>query len=124
MKINDIVFTNHAIERLKERGISGDLAWQTVKHPDKSYPGKEKSTTEFVKIFNTHEVTAICKKNNIGEWVILSAWIDPPLQGTKDFAKREKYLRTLDRNKSLDKKMKSSGFWGKLWITMRKQLGF
>lgn len=123
MKINDIVFTNHAIERMQQRGISGDWAWQAVKSPDSTHPGKEKHTTEFKKKFGNHTVTAISKKNDIGEWVVLSVWMDPPLLGTKDYMKDEKYKRKMEKIRSLDKKMEKASFWGKMLITLRKQLG-
>lgn len=123
MKTSDIVFTNHAVDRMKERGIAGNLAWEAIINPDKKSAGKEKYTTEFVKQFDTYKITAIGKKNERGSWVILSVWMDPPLQGTADYRNREKYLKGLDRKKRLDKKMATSGFWGKMWLTFRKQLG-
>ena len=123
MKITDVVFTNHAIERMSQRGISGDWAWQSVKQPDTTNPGKEKHTTEFMKRFSAHTVTTIAKKNDIGEWVVLSVWMDPPLKGTVDYSKREKYHKKLEKNRQLDRKMERASFWGKMWIAFRKQLG-
>lgn len=123
MKITDVVFTNHSIERMKQRGISGDFAWQTIKTPDSKNPGKEKYTTEFVKKFDQHFVTAVAKKNDIGEWVVLSVWVDPPLPGTGDFAKKEKYKRDHQHMRNMDRKMEKASFWGKLWLAFRKQVG-
>lgn len=123
MKVSDIVFTNHSIERMKSRGISGDWAWQTVKTPDSTSPGKEKYTTEFKKRFGSHTVTAIGKKNDIGEWVVVSVWMDPPLPGTDDYYKKAKYNKKMEKQRTLDKKMEKASFWGKLFITLRKQLG-
>jgi hypothetical protein len=123
MKINDVVFTNHAIERMRQRGISGDWAWQSVKRPDITTPGKEKHTTEFGKEFGNHKVTTVAKKNDVGEWVVLSVWMDPPLAGTRDFRDNEKYKRKVEKVKSINKKMENSSFWGKLWLTFRKQIG-
>lgn len=124
MKINDIVFTNHSIERLKERGITGEMVWQAVKVPDTKSPGKEKHTTEFIKRIGDRKVVCIGKKNDIGEWVILSAWMDPPLEGTKDHKKRKNYLREIEKNKEYLKKMEKASFFGKLWLTFKKQAGF
>lgn len=123
MKITDVVFTNHAITRMKERGISGEWAWATVKKADKNQPGKEKHTTEFIKKFGAQTITVIGKKNDIGEWVVLSVWIDPPPIGTPDHIKKQKYLKKLEKNKALDQKMEKASFWGKLWLTFRKQSG-
>ena len=123
MRVNDVVFTNHAIERMKQRGISGDWAWQTVRQPGNTHPGKEKHTTEFSKGFGEHTVTAIAKKNDIGEWVVLSVWMDPPLAGTEDFHKKEKYHKKMERARHFDKRIEKASFWGKLWYTFRKQAG-
>lgn len=123
MKINDVVFTNHAIERMRQRGISGDFVWQAVRMPDKTIPGKEKHTTEFIKYRNGHTITAVGKKNDLGEWVVLSAWIDPPLRGTADFKKKEKFSKKIEKIRELDRKMENASFWGKLWLTFRKQTG-
>lgn len=124
MKITDVVFTNHAIERMKQRGITGDWVWQTVKQPDEKRSGKEKHTTEFVRAFGKHSVIAVSKKNGIGEWVVLSAWMDPPIEGTDDFYKREKYLKKQEKNRLLSKQMERASFWKKLWLTFRKQADF
>lgn len=123
MKINDVVFTNHAIERMKQRGIKGDLAWQAVRQPDRTSPGKEKHTTEFIKYNNGHTITVVAKKNDLSEWVVVSAWIDPPLVGTADYRKREKYHRKIEKRQEMDRKMEKASFWGKLWLTFRKQIG-
>lgn len=123
MKITDVVFTNHAVERMKSRGINGDWAWQTVKHADTTNPGKEKHTTEFVKEFGNHHVTVIAKKNDVSEWVVLSVWMDPPLQGTQDYYKKVLYKNQIEKQRNFDKRMQKSSFWGKLLLTFRKQIG-
>lgn len=119
----DVVFTNHAIERMRERGISGEWAYQTVKHPDKLFSGKEKGTTEFQKQFSQYTITAIAKKNEIGEWVTLSVWMDPPLPGTKDASRKDKYLKYLRDEREFQKKYKKAGFWKRFILTALKQLG-
>lgn len=124
MKISDVVFTNHAIQRMSQRGVSGDWVWQVVKSPEISVAGKEKHTTEFTKRFGEHTVTAIGKKNDLGEWVVLSVWMDPPLAGTQDHYKKQKYHKKIERNRELDRKMQKASFWGKMWLTFRKQAGF
>lgn len=123
MKIKDIVFTDHAIQRMKERGIKGEWAFNAVKFFETTRPGKEKHTTEFIRNIEDRVLTVIAKRNDIKEWVILSAWIDPPFEWTKDHKKRQSYLKKISRIRQLDQKMATSGFWGKLLITVRKQLG-
>lgn len=107
------IWTNHALERLEQRGLSQDLAGEAFQHPDKTISGKQSGTIEYQKSFGNSLVTIICKQNERREWIILSAWIDPPLSGSIDIKKKEEYLR-----------YKKSGFWGKFWHIIKKQLGF
>lgn len=112
MKYHGLIFTNHAMQRMSERGLYHDKAWQTFTYPDKKYAGKEKDTTEFQKRFNNSWVTVIAKQNDRKEWLVLSAWITPPLPGTLDAKRRERY-----------KKYQQSGWFGKLLLTLKSQLG-
>lgn len=108
-----IIWTNHALERLSERGLSQDLAWQAFSAPDSQKPGKKAGTTEFRKRVDNATITLIAKPNDTNEWLVLSCWIDPPLYGTKDYKKKQAYLN-----------YKKAGFWGKVWYTVKSQLGF
>ena len=107
-----LIWTNHALSRLDERGLSQNLAWQTFQKPDEQLRGKNPGTTEFRKKIEQSLITLIAKPNEKGEWVVLSCWIDPPLYGTKDYHKKQAYL-----------KYKKAGFWGKVWYTLKSQLG-
>jgi hypothetical protein len=107
-----IIWTNHALARLGERGLSQEKAWETYKSPDRHFPGKQSGTMEFQKRFGSSIVTLIAKQNERHEWLVLSCWIDPPLPGTEDFRKKQNY-----------EKYRKSGFWGKVWYTIKQQLG-
>lgn len=107
------IWTNHALERLGQRGLTQDLAKQAFQHPDFSIPGKKSGTVEYQKKFGISIITVIAKQNEKNEWVILSCWIDPPLPGSIDIKKREEY-----------KRFKKATFWGKIWLAFKSQLGF
>jgi hypothetical protein len=107
------IWTNHALERLDQRGLSQDLAGRTFNAPDKSFPGKQAGTIEYQKRFGTSLVTVIAKQNEKNEWIILSCWIDPPLAGTQDHKKQQQW-----RN------YQKASFWGKMWHIVKQQLGF
>lgn len=107
-----LIWTNHALERIGQRGMTQEIVTQTFYRPDHSFSGKEPGTIEYKKRFERSMVTLIAKQNDRREWLILSCWIDPPLAGTMDAKKREQYL-----------KYKKSSFLGKLWLTLLKQLG-
>jgi len=59
----------------------------------------------------------------LGEWVVLSAWMDPPLQGTADYRKKEQYNKKMQKTRELDRKIEKASFWGKMFLTLRKQIG-
>ena len=106
------IWTNHARERLGQRGLSQQLAGETFARPDRTLSGKQPGTIEYQKRFGNSTVTVIAKKNERNEWLILSNWIDPPLPGTEDHKKREEW-----------KKYKKASIWGKIWYEIKKQLG-
>lgn len=83
------IWTNHALERLKGRKLPQDLAWKAFRYPEQTVKGKKKGTFEFIKKLDTYTITVIATQNEKREWVILSCWIDPPLEGSVDLMKHE-----------------------------------
>lgn len=110
---NHINWTSHALKRIRERDFSQEMAEQTFKNPDQVSYGKQSGTMEFIKRFGRETVTLIGRKNEKNEWVIISAWIDPPRPGTRDFYKKQKW-----------RAYQKLGFWGKLWYLVKRQIGF
>ncbi len=108
-----VIWTNHVLERMEQRQLSRDMTLKAFRSPDKSFAGKEYGTTEYQKQFGNSRVTVIAKQNEKSEWLILSTWIDPPVPGTNDSYKKNQW-----------KNYQKAGFWGKMWITFRQQLGF
>ncbi len=86
-----IILTNHAKSRLSERYLSEDKVWSTVQKPDSVTKGKQTGTLEYVRRFGPATVTAIVKESDSRDQIVLSCWIDPPVYGTKDYQKKERY---------------------------------
>lgn len=107
----NLIWTNHAIERMRNRGLSQDVAWQAFKNHDQNFEGKTKGAIEYQKRFDTFLVTVVAKRNEKNEWIIISAWIDPPFPGSADAKQKTTYHQ-----------YQKAGFWGKLWLTLKKQL--
>ncbi len=107
-----VIWTNHALQRLSDRGFTQDMALKAFNSPDSSMPGKNDGSIEYARKFNNSKITIIAKQNEKKEWIILSCWIDPPLPGSADFKKQENY-----------RKYQKASFWGKFWITLKSQLG-
>lgn len=106
------IWTNHALDRLRERGLSQDDASQAFNAPDKIAKGSEAGTTLSQKWFGKSTVSIISKQNEKGEWIILSCWVDPPLPGTEDEKRKQAY-----------KAYQKSSTGKKIWVTIKRQLG-
>ena len=69
-----IIWTNHAIQRLKERGISQPDAWATWRRPQESKYAASKGAWVFHRTYGKQRIEVVAKKNKEKEWVILSVW--------------------------------------------------
>ena len=70
----NIIWTNHAIKRMRERGIKQSDAWATWRNPQKSRYAKVKSAWIYNRIINGENIEVVAKKNEEDDWVILSVW--------------------------------------------------
>lgn len=97
----DLIFTNHAINRLYNRGLTQSDAWYTFKHPDGSLPGQTLGSQKFFKNFGDQRIEVVAKKNEKGEWVALSCW-SKYIGNGKPLIRKESLFETIIR-KALDK---------------------
>ncbi len=97
-----VIWTNHALSRLKERGISQGDAWATWRRPDQSRFATSRGAWIYYKTYKTdkfkgatgEKIEVVAKQNERKEWLILSVWSKPVYAG--DF----------------QEKNKNGGFWG------------
>jgi hypothetical protein len=111
MRYFDLIITLHAQEQIEERGLRLEEVWETFKHYTRFALGK-RGGTEFVKEFPNYTIKVEAFQNRKNEWVVKTAWRNPAIAGTKDA-----------KNKSYWKKLNKAGFWGKIWLTITRQLG-
>jgi hypothetical protein len=107
-----IIWTNHALERLTQRGFTQEMAWQTFKTAD-TRAGAKEGSTEFRKKFGSSTVSVVAKQNEKREWIVISAWVYPPIEGTEDYRKHIEY-----------KEYKKSSGLKKFFLALKKHLGF
>lgn len=107
----NLIWTKHVIQKLKERKISQDLIIQAIIIPDKTEVNRE-GAIEYRKKIQNQTVVALVKKNEKGEDVIISGWVDPPNPGTKDFKNKKRYIE-----------MQKASIFKKLWLTFLDQIG-
>ena len=69
-----VIWTNHVLQRLKERGISQSDAWATWRRPDQSRYAAAKGAWVYYKTYGNQKIEIVAKQNEKKEWVILSVW--------------------------------------------------
>lgn len=111
-KYGGLIWTNHALERLQERGLPQDLAWQAYRYPDEVQKDSYKQSTTYTKRHHQHLITIVLKENERRELIVVSAWMNPPMKGTEDYNKKQQY-----------KAYKKASFLGKLFLAIKGQLG-
>lgn len=109
----NLIWTNHALERLEMRRLPQEIAWSAFKYPDKVVDGKVPGSREYQKKYRGSLITLIAKPNERREQIVLSCWIDPPLPGTQDARKKDEWRR-----------YQKASWWMKWLLTFKRQLGF
>ncbi len=69
-----VIWTNHVLDRLKERGISQGDAWAVWRRPDSSRYSSQKGAWVYQRRFGRQTIEVVAKKTDRGEWIILSVW--------------------------------------------------
>lgn len=73
-KFGGVIWTTHAMQRMSQRGISQGDAWATWSRPDQSRYAASKGAWVYYRTFQGVKIEVVAKKNEKGEWVILSVW--------------------------------------------------
>jgi heme-degrading monooxygenase HmoA len=92
-KYLNLIFTNHAISRLYNRGITQEKAYEVFAHPDGQLEGKIPGSVKFYKSYGQQRIELIAKKNDKDEWVVLSSWAR--LKEKSSFRYQEPFLERI-----------------------------
>lgn len=76
-RFGGVIWTNHALIRLRERGIKQGDAWATFSRPQQSIRGKAPGTWIFYRDYGQDRIEVVASQNEKKEWVILSVWSRP-----------------------------------------------
>lgn len=68
------IWTNHALERLRQRGIKQGDAYATFRRPDQSRYAKSKGAWVYYRTFGDEKIEVVAKQNEKKEWIILTVW--------------------------------------------------
>ena len=82
--LGGVIWTNHALSRMHERGIKQGDAWATFQRPDTSRYAKTKKTYVYYRTWGNVRIGVVAKKNERKEWVILSVWSKPTKETKKN----------------------------------------
>ena len=69
-----VIWTNHALQRLSQRGIKQSDAWTVWRNPDQSRYAASKNAWIYYKTFDSEKIEVVAKQNENKEWLILSVW--------------------------------------------------
>lgn len=89
MKYKGVVWTNHILQRMKERGLSYDDVYWAFSKPDKSLPSAADGGHKYYRVHNGLRLAVVAKKNEVGEWVMMTCWSKQLYQGK---GKKQKHL--------------------------------
>lgn len=89
----NLIFTNHAINRLYNRGISQEKAYDVFANPDGQLAGKIPGSVKFYKGYGEQRIEVVAKKNDKNEWVVLSCWAKD--KNRKSYQCKEPFLQKI-----------------------------
>ncbi len=73
-KYGGVIWTNHALARLRERNVKQGDAWATWNRPQSSQFDATKGVWVYKKVWGDTEIEIVAKQNDKKEWLILSVW--------------------------------------------------
>ena len=69
-----VIWTNHALDRMRERGIKQGDAWATWRKPQVSTKGSISGSWVYHRNYGKDQIEVVAKQNERREWIILSVW--------------------------------------------------
>jgi GR25 family glycosyltransferase involved in LPS biosynthesis len=76
-RFGGVIWTNHALERLNQRGISQSDAFVTFDRPDDKRYAATKGAWVCTKKVGRQLIEIVTSQNERKEWVIMSVWSKP-----------------------------------------------
>src|SRR4030042_240998 len=69
-----VIWTNHALDRLRQRGIKQGDAWATWRNPEHTKKGSTPGSWVYYRNYGNTQIEVVAKQNEKHEWIILSVW--------------------------------------------------
>lgn len=72
----NLVFTNHALERIRLRSISQDQVQRVLANPDKTFPSDKPEQIKFIRSLNNRTIHVVAKHlPDQNKWLVVSVWV-------------------------------------------------
>jgi hypothetical protein len=72
----NLIFTDHALDRLKLRTISQHQVQQVLAHPEKTFPSDKPNQIKFIRSLNNRTIHIVAKHlKDKNKWLIISVWV-------------------------------------------------
>lgn len=101
MEYKGLIFTNHVLQRMKERDLRYEDVYWIFSRPEEVKNGKAKGSKKYYRNWKGTRYAIVAKKNEEGKWVLLTCWWKE-LESEKCSAKQN-YMGT------------GLGFWKRAW---------
>jgi hypothetical protein len=72
-----VIWTNHALDRLRERGVKQGDAWATFSNPESSRYAATEGGWVYYRTYGRDRLEVVAKQNDRQQWIILSVWSRP-----------------------------------------------
>ena len=76
----DVIWTNHALSRMRERGIKQGDAWTAFNRSEQTKKAKIKGAWVYYRTYGSEKIEVVAKKNEKRKWMIFwqSPYPSPP----------------------------------------------
>jgi len=72
----NLIFTKHALARMKDRNITEQAVWQTLQKPELTKPEDKPNTTRFIKTINDRKYHVVATHlSETNKTLVISAWV-------------------------------------------------
>ena len=89
-----VIWTNHALDRLRDRGIKQGDAWATWRNPEQSRYAIAQGAWIYYRTWAGQRIEVVAKQNERKEWLILSVW-SRPVYRPSGIAQEPSFLKNL-----------------------------
>lgn len=70
------IWTNHVLERIKQRGLTQADVLAVLKNPAKTFPGHKNGSVKFIRTLGGRRIHAVAVLNEDDKkWVVVSVWV-------------------------------------------------